>query len=168
MAGIVQIVVMGVSGSGKSTVAARLAERLGCEWADGDAFHSAASVAKMSAGIPLDDEDRRPWLRAVAAWIGERERAGRGAVVAASALKRAYRDVLRAASPHVTFVHLAGAPERIAARTHARTGHFMPERLLASQYAILEPLGADEPGVTLDVSAPVDAIVEAALAAVAR
>ncbi|HVI96112.1 MAG TPA: gluconokinase [Anaeromyxobacter sp.] len=168
MAGIVQIVVMGVSGSGKSTVAARLAERLACEWADGDAFHSAASVAKMSAGIPLDDEDRRPWLRAVAAWIGERERAGRSAVIACSALKRSYRDALRMASPHVTFVHLAGTPPLIAARTHARTGHFMPERLLASQYAILEPLGADEPGVTLDVSAPVDALVEAALAAVAR
>ena len=94
--------------------------------------------------------------------------AGRSAVVACSALKRAYRDVLRAASPHVTFVHLAGTPPLIAARAHVRTGHFMPERLLASQYAILEPLGPDEPGVTLDVAEPVDALVEAAVAAVAR
>jgi gluconokinase len=163
--GIVQIVVMGVSGSGKSTVAARLAERLGCELADGDAFHPAANVAKMSAGIPLDDEDRWPWLRAVAAWIGERDRAGRSAVVACSALKRAYRDVLRSTSPHVAFVHLAGAPELVAARMRARTGHFMPESLLATQYATLQPLASDERGVTMEIGRPVAEVVDAALAA---
>ncbi|MGE5414586.1 MAG: gluconokinase [Syntrophomonadaceae bacterium] len=165
MPAVVQIVVMGVSGSGKSTVAALLAERLRCELADADAFHPAANVAKMSAGIPLEDEDRWPWLRAVAAWIGERDRTGRCAVVACSALKRAYRDVLRSGSPHLAFAHLAGAPELVAARMRARTGHFMPESLLAAQYATLEPLAPDERGVTLDVAAPVPEIVEAALAA---
>jgi gluconokinase len=161
---IAQIVVMGVSGSGKSTVAERLADRLGCELAEGDAFHSAANVAKMAAGVPLDDDDRAPWLRDLAAWLRERDRAGTCAVVTSSALKRAYRDVFRAASPHVVFVHLVGAPELLAARIHARTGHFMPESLLASQLATLEPLGPDERGVTVDVAGSVDEVVDAALA----
>ncbi|ABS24809.1 gluconokinase [Anaeromyxobacter sp. Fw109-5] len=161
----VQLVVMGVSGSGKSSVAERLAQRLGCELAEGDTFHSAANLAKMRAGVPLDDRDRGPWLRDLAAWIQERDRAGRCAVVTCSALKRAYRDVLRAASAHLAFVHLAGTPELLAKRVHARTGHFMPERLLASQLAALEPLGADERGVTIDVTAPLEEVVAAALAA---
>jgi gluconokinase len=160
----IQLVVMGVSGSGKSTVAQALAERLGCELAEGDAFHSAANLAKMTAGVPLEDSDRWPWLRDLAAWIQERDRAGRCAVITCSALKRAYRDVFRAVSPHVAFVHLAGTPEVIEKRVHARTGHFMPARLLASQFAILEPLGADERGVAVDVAGELHEVVEAALA----
>lgn len=167
MPGIAQLVVMGVAGSGKSTVGARLATRLGCEFAEGDAFHPPANVAKMAAGVPLDDEDRRPWLAAVAAWIRERDRAGRSAVVACSALKRAYRDVLRTASPRVVFVHLAAPPEVIRRRVHGREGHFMPESLLPSQYEALEPLAPDEPGATVDAAPPVEEVVDAALAALA-
>lgn len=167
MPGIAQVVVMGVAGSGKSTVAARLAARLGCELAEADAFHSPANVAKMSAGIPLDDEDRRPWLAEIAAWIRERDQAGRSAVVACSALKRAYRDVLRAASPHVVFVHLAAAPELAAARVQGRAGHFMPESLVASQYAALEPLEPDERGVTVAAGGAIEDVVEDALAVLA-
>jgi gluconokinase len=165
MGGIAQIVVMGVSASGKSTIAARLAERLGCEMADGDAFHPAANVAKMAAGIPLEDEDRWPWLAAVAAWIAEREGAGRTAVIACSALKRAYRDVLRAASPRVVFMYLAVAREAVEERVRARKGHFMPERLVASQYGALEPLAPDERGVTVDAGAGIEDVVARALAA---
>jgi gluconokinase len=162
-----QIVVVGVSGSGKTTVAERLAQRLGCDVAEADAFHSAANVAKMSAGIPLDDEDRWPWLRAIAAWIREHDDAGKSAVITCSALKRKYRDLLRAASPRISFVHLSGAPEVIAAHMHARKGHFMPESLLPSQYATLEPLGPDEQGITVDVARPLEEVVEAALGVLA-
>jgi gluconokinase len=161
---IAQVVVMGVAGSGKSAVAARLAARLGCEMAEADDFHPAANVAKMSAGVPLDDEDRRPWLAAVAAWIGERDRAGRCAVVACSALGRAHRDVLRSASPHVVFVHLAVALEVAAGRVRARKGHFMPESLLASQFATLEPPGRDERAITIRAERTLEDVVEAAVA----
>ncbi len=157
------VVVMGVAGSGKTTVAAQLALRLDAVFAEGDDFHSPANVAKMSAGRPLTDADRRPWLAAIRDWLAEQHAAGRAAVVPCSALKRAYRDLLREAGP-VRFVHLTGSPELLAARIEARAGHFMKPEMLASQLATLEPLGPDEPGVSIDVAAPPERIVEAALA----
>lgn len=160
-----QVVVTGVSGSGKSTVARLLADRVGARFAEGDEFHPQSNIDKMSAGHPLDDADRGPWLRDVAAWLLARATAGETAVVTCSALKRAYRDVLRTAGPGVRFVHLAGPQQVVADRLRGRSGHFMPPALLDSQYADLEPLGADEPGVTLDVG--LDAETLAAQAATA-
>jgi gluconokinase len=148
----VQLVVMGVSGSGKSTLAALLASRTGCVLAEGDGFHTAASIARMAAGCPLDDTLRAPWLVAIASWLTERSARGECAVVSCSALTRAYRDVLRAAGADVRMVHLAGPYELVAQRLAARRGHFMPAELLASQYATLEPLAADEPGITVDLA----------------
>lgn len=160
MTRIAQLVVMGVSGVGKTTIATRLARRLGCEERDADDFHPPANVAKMSAGIPLEDADRQPWLLAIAAWLRAHDQKGSTAVVTCSALKRSYRDVLRGASPRVLFVYLSGRPELIAERLRSRRGHFMPAALLPSQLAILEPLGPDEPGLTVDVSAPPDVLAE--------
>lgn len=142
---------MGVSGSGKSTVAARLAQRMGAQLAEADEFHSATNIAKMSSGHPLDDKDRATWLRAIAEWLHERAQADEMAVVACSALKRSYRDVLRTAGPGVRFVHLAGSQELIAGRLRGRAGHFMPAELLSSQFADLEPLGAGERGITVNI-----------------
>jgi gluconokinase len=147
-----QLVIMGVSGSGKSTVAALIASRTGCVLAEGDDFHPAASIARMAAGCPLDDTLRAPWLVAIAAWLTERAARGECAVVSCSALTRAYRDVLRGAGPGVWIVHLAGPYELVEQRLAARRGHFMPRELLASQYATLEPLAADEPGLTVDLA----------------
>ncbi|MFD1543015.1 gluconokinase [Nonomuraea guangzhouensis] len=155
------IVVMGVTGSGKSTVGAALAERLGVPFADADDFHSPANVAKMSAGTPLDDADRLPWLRSVGVWLAEH--AATGAVTGCSALKRRYRDLLREAAPEVSFLHLDGDVDMIRKRVAGRSGHFMPERLVASQFAALEPLGPDEHGLALDLSLPVDDLVDAYL-----
>jgi gluconokinase len=142
------IVVMGVTGTGKSTVMAALAERLGWPTAEGDDFHSPANVAKMRAGQPLTDADRWPWLEAIASWIGERERAGESAIVSCSALRRAYRDVLRQDHASVWFAHLATPPALIADRLEQRRGHYMPPSLLTSQLETLEPLEPDEPGAT--------------------
>ncbi|WP_144765391.1 gluconokinase [Curtobacterium sp. 9128] len=142
------LVVMGVSGSGKSTVAAMVADRLGWDFAEGDAMHPPANVAKMHAGVPLDDEDRWPWLDVVAGWIREHLDAGTNGVVTCSALKRSYRDVLRA--PGVVFVHVAGDTALIEDRMAARSGHFMPTSLLASQLATLEPPQDDEAHITVD------------------
>ena len=147
-----QLVVMGVSGSGKSTVAALIASRTGCALAEGDDFHPASSIARMAAGCPLDDTLRAPWLVAIAAWLTERAARGECAVVSCSALTRAYRDVLRGAGPEVWIVHLAGPCALVGQRLAARCGHFMPRELLASQYATLEPLAADEPGITVDLA----------------
>ena len=155
------LVVMGVTGSGKSTVGRALAERLGVPFADADDFHGKANIAKMSAGTPLDDEDRRPWLLAIGEWLAEH--ANGGAVVSCSALRRAYRDLLRTPAPTVAFVHLHGDRETVRARVAGREGHFMPESLVASQFATLEPLGADERGVVLDLAAPVEDNVAAYL-----
>ncbi|MFJ3382673.1 MULTISPECIES: gluconokinase [unclassified Curtobacterium] len=141
------LVVMGVSGSGKSTVAAMVADRLGWDFAEGDAMHPPANVDKMHAGIPLDDEDRWPWLDVVSGWIDDHLRSGSHGVVTCSALKRSYRDVLRA--PGVVFVHVAGDGALIEERMSARTGHYMPTSLLASQLAILELPGADEAHITI-------------------
>lgn len=160
-----RVVVMGVSGAGKSTVGARLAARLGLPFADADDFHPPANVAKMSAGTPLTDADRWPWLDAIGAHLAASRH---GAVVTCSALRRAYRDRLRAACPGVRFVHLAGARAVIAARQAARRDHFMPPALLDSQFATLEPPGADEADVVaLDVSDAPEAVARAAHAALA-
>jgi gluconokinase len=157
MAATPLLVVMGVSGSGKSTVGAALARRLGVPFADGDDFHPPANRAKMSAGVALDDGDRHPWLDAVGQWLAAHPDGG---VMACSALTRKYRDRLRRAAFSVRFVHLAGSREVIAHRQSGRVGHFMPASLLASQFATLEPLQPDEPGVVVDVSQGVDALVE--------
>jgi len=138
--GTTTIVVMGVSGSGKSTVAATLVDLLGFEFAEGDEFHPPANVEKMRAGIPLDDEDRWPWLRTLAAWIGDHEQAGRSDVVTCSALKRVYRDLLRDGHPSVWFAHVAVDADTLRERLGKRTGHYMPPSLLDSQMATLEPL----------------------------
>jgi gluconokinase len=155
------IVVMGVSGSGKSVVGAALAHRLGVPFADADDFHPQANIAKMTAGHPLDDDDRYPWLEAIGDWLAEH---GQGGVMSCSALKRKYRDQLRRHCPAVEFLHLSGSPEVIAARQATRPGHFMPAALMASQFATLEPLQPDERGVTIDVDQPIDAIVASYLA----
>jgi len=149
------LIVMGVSGSGKTTVAHALVARLGWVFAEGDEFHPSSNVEKMRAGHPLDDDDRWPWLRAIAAWIGEHEQAGTSAVVTYSALKRSYRDLLRAGHDSVWFVHLTVSSAVLADRLQHRQGHYMPASLLESQLAALEPLGADEPGSTVpgDVAA---------------
>jgi gluconokinase len=162
------VVVMGVSGSGKTTVAHELVRRLGCDFAEGDDFHPAENVAKMRAGQPLDDEDRWPWLRRLAAWIGEHEAAGRDAVVTCSALKRSYRDLLCDGHPSVWFAHVVADPELLRERLQARTGHYMPASLLDSQLATLEPLGDDEPGVQVPGQGPPGEVTDALLAALAR
>ena len=154
------VVVTGVSGAGKSTVGAALAQRLGVQFVDADALHPPANIAKMAAGEPLDDDDRYPWLETVGEWL-----AGHPAgVVSCSALKRNYRDQLRAHCPRVEFLHLSGSAELIGRRLFGRSGHFMPAGLLRSQFEILEPLGAAEPGVTIDVGHSVDAIIDIFLA----
>lgn len=156
---------MGVSGSGKSTVAEGLAERLGWPFLEGDTLHPPANVAKMAAGTPLTDDDRWPWLEAIAAWIAAREAEGTPSISSCSSLKRAYRDLLRKGAPGVRFVHVAGDQAVLAARLAARQGHFFPARLLASQFATLEPPDPDEDAVTVDLDQPPEAQVEAALAA---
>ena len=160
-----QLVIMGVSGSGKSTVAALIASRTGCALAEGDDFHPPASIARMAAGQPLDDTVRAPWLAAIASWLSQRAARGECAVVSCSALRRAYRDVLRGAGQGVRMVHLAGPRELVAQRLAGRHGHFMPPELLASQYATLEPLAPDEPGITLDLTLPATQLTDAVLSA---
>ncbi|MCP2288624.1 gluconokinase [Nocardia amikacinitolerans] len=147
-----RVVVMGVSGSGKSTVGDRLARALRVEFAEGDDFHPPANLAKMTAGEPLTDADRAPWLDRVAAWLAEQS--GRGGVVSCSALKRGYRDRLRAAAPDVLFLHLTATREELARRMSTRRDHFMPPSLLDSQLAALEPLGTDERGIVVDATRP--------------
>ncbi|MCK2220299.1 gluconokinase [Actinomadura sp. ATCC 31491] len=159
------VVVMGVTGSGKTTVGAALSQRLRVPFADADDLHPPANIAKMSAGIPLDDDDRRPWLEAIGAWLAGH--AATGGVVACSALRRRYRDVLRRYAPALTFVHLAGTPEVIRRRVAGRPGHFMPATLVESQFQTLEPLERDEHGIVLDLTEPVERLVDAYLAATA-
>ncbi|WP_405726751.1 gluconokinase [Streptomyces sp. NBC_01537] len=162
------VVVLGVSGAGKSTVGAAVAEELGVPFLEGDDFHPAANVAKMTAGLPLDDADREPWLRALADRIRQSDRAGQGLVVACSALKRAYRDELRAAGPRLWCLYLALDRDTANARVSGRTGHFMPARLVDSQFETLEPLEPDEPGATVDATAGLTVTVDRARDAVAR
>jgi carbohydrate kinase (thermoresistant glucokinase family) len=161
---IMRMVVMGVSGCGKTSVGEAIAEALAVQFVDGDDLHPEANKVKMGAGIPLDDEDRWPWLDKV----GEVLAGADGAVVACSALKRVYRDRIRAAAPGTVFVHLKGTRELLWERMSARQNHFMPVSLLDSQLAILEPLQADEAGVTLDISASVPELAAAAIDAVRR
>ena len=153
------IVLMGVAGAGKSTVMAELAARLGWRTLEGDSIHPPANVAKMAAGRPLTNEDREPWLAAIAAWIGGAAEAGEPSIVTCSALRRRYRDVLRAAGGGVIFVHLVVPAEALATRMAGRAGHFMPPDLLASQLELLEPL-AGESGFSVDATRPPAAIAD--------
>jgi gluconokinase len=154
------LVVMGVSGSGKSTIADKLAERLAWIYEDGDRFHPASNVAKMSAGQPLTDDDRWPWLQAIADEIDRICAAGKRAVIACSALKRVYRDILVHERDDVRIVYLNGTQQLIADRLSQRKGHFMPPGLLASQFKTLEPPEQNENPVTVSIDAPVDAVVD--------
>jgi gluconokinase len=159
---------MGVSGSGKSTIGALLAERLGWPFADADGFHPPENVAKMAAGTPLTDADRWPWLDAIAAHIDAARKAGQPVVVACSALRRAYRDRLRAGHGDLLFLHLSGAPEVIAARQAARQGHFMPPSLMASQFATLEDISDEPDALEVSVATEPKKVVNAAMAAISR
>jgi gluconokinase len=157
------LVVMGVSGVGKTSVARALVARTGWPFQEGDELHPEANVAKMAAGHPLDDDDRWPWLRRIADWVGAREAAGEGAVVTCSALKRSYRDLLCDGHPSVRFVHLVAGRDVLTARVTNRHDHYMPPSLLQSQLDALEPLGADEPGVVVETYGDPDAVAERAL-----
>jgi gluconokinase len=156
------VVVMGVAGSGKTTIAALLAQALGWKQTEADDLHSPENVAKMAAGIPLTDSDRAPWLGRICQRIDETEG---NQVVTCSALRRSYRDILRTAHARVRFLHLHGSPEMLASRIGARTDHFMPASMLTSQMATLEPLTADEDGVTVDIDGTATEIVQRALLA---
>ena len=156
------VIVMGVAGTGKTTVGGLLADALEVPYAEADVFHPPANVAKMTAGTPLDDGDRAPWLDAIGSWARERE--GLGGVVSCSALKRAYRDRLRTAAPNVFFLHLTGDRSLIAQRMEQRADHFMPPSLLESQFATLEPLQPDERGAAVSVRVGPDTVTERALA----
>jgi len=160
------IVVMGVSGSGKSTIAAMLAHRLHWIYEDADWFHPPANIEKMHAGVPLTDEDRWPWLEAIAAWIDATRRQGNHAVIACSALKRAYRAILVGERRDVVLVYLQGKRELIARRLAARDGHFMPASLLDSQFAALEEPGPDERPIVIPIAPHPREIVETIVAKV--
>ncbi|MEU3094390.1 gluconokinase [Streptomyces sp. NPDC006967] len=157
------VVIMGVAGTGKTTIGPLLAARFDVPYAEGDDFHPQANIDKMSAGTPLGDDDRWPWLDAIGAWA--HERAGHGGVVSCSALKRSYRDRLRAAAPGVVFVHLSGDRALVEDRMAHRQGHFMPTALLDSQFATLQPLEPDEAGVSVDVAGSPEEITGRAAAA---
>lgn len=157
------VVVMGVSGSGKTTVANGIAVATGYTFAEADEFHPAASVAKMAAGQPLTDEDRWPWLADLARWMADRAAEGRSTVMACSALRRSYRDVLRSGPSSVDFVLVDGSADVIRQRMLARVGHYMPASLLESQIATLEPLEEDESGVVLDVALSPDELTRQAV-----
>ena len=153
-----RVVVMGVSGSGKTTVGLLLADALGLVFADADAFHTPEAVARMSSGAPLTDDDRWPWLGAIADWLAEHSGGG---VVACSALKRSYRDVLRRGAPDGWFLYLAGSTSLMAERVRGREDrHFMPASLVSSQFEALEPPEADEQAITINADQPPDTIVQ--------
>lgn len=159
------VIVMGVSASGKSTVGARIAQQLGVPFLEGDDLHPASNRAKMASGDPLDDADRQPWLTALTEWIRTTASSAHGGVASCSALKRAYRDQFRRTGADVWFVYLALDREVAAERIARRKGHFMPPELLDSQYDTLDPLHADEPGVTIDASCSPEQVMAAALEA---
>jgi len=154
------LIVMGVAGSGKTTIARALAERIRWPFRDGDEFHPASNVAKMSSGQPLTDDDRWPWLRAIAAEIDRTIDTSGHVVIACSALKRAYRDILIGPRAGVRLIYLKGSRDLILQRLRSRRGHFMPPQLLDSQFATLEEPRADEKAVVIDIAASVDAIVD--------
>lgn len=158
------VIVMGVSGSGKSTIAEGIADRTGWVFGEADEFHPAANIAKMEAGAPLTDEDRWPWLEALNAWMRERAEAGESTVITCSALRRVYRDRLREGLDSLDFLHLDGPAEVIASRMEGRKGHFMPPELLQSQLDTLEALDPDESGVVLDLRHTPDELIDEALA----
>ncbi|WP_051162333.1 gluconokinase [Nocardia brevicatena] len=158
------VVVMGVTGTGKTTTGRLLATRLGVPFADADDFHSRANIAKMTSGIPLDDADREPWLASVGYWLRDREAAGTGAVVACSALKRRYRDILRSFVPGIYFLHLTAERPELLERLSTRRGHFMPVSLLDSQLAGIEPLQEGERGTVVHSSRTPAEAVEAVAA----
>lgn len=159
------MVVMGVSGSGKSTVGALLGRRLGVRFIDGDDLHPAENKEKMRAGIRLDDEDRRPWLQVIGRTLESYQQEEGGVIIACSALKRRYRDLLREHAPEVLFLHLEGSMDTLGARMAARKHEFMPVTLLASQLEALEPLEPDETHIILDVRQPAAELAEQAVAA---
>jgi gluconokinase len=159
------LVVMGVSGSGKTTIASALAQHLGWPFKDGDELHPAANIAKMRAGHALDDHDRWPWLARIADWIDARRAAGSCGVITCSALKRSYRELLTEGRPEVRIVYLHGDQSLIAARLAARHGHFMPSDLLATQFAALEEPGPDEQAIRVEVDQPASDIVAVIAAA---
>ena len=156
---------MGVSGVGKTTVAKGMSTILGWTFAEGDEFHSESNVAKMSAGHPLTDDDRWPWLRSIGDWMSGETAAGRSSVVTCSALRRAYRDLLREGRPEVVFCHLTADSDLTGERITHRTDHYMPASLLPSQLATLEPLQPDEPGAVVPVDGAPAEVVARALAA---
>jgi gluconokinase len=158
------IIVMGVSGCGKSTVAALLAGRLGWEFAEGDALHPDSNVEKMRQGIPLTDDDREPWLHEIANTLGGWRAAGKPGIVACSSLRRRYREIIAAGEGDVRFVYLRGSFSLIEQRLATRQGHYMPPSLLDSQFATLEEPAPDEPAITLDTGAPVGELVNEVLA----
>ncbi|MCX4552035.1 gluconokinase [Streptomyces sp. NBC_01387] len=160
------VVLMGVAGTGKTTIGPLLSAALGVPYAEGDDFHPPANIAKMAAGTPLQDADRWPWLDAIGQWA--HGRAGLGGVVSSSALKRSYRDRLRAEAPGIVFLHLTGDRALIEERMAERKGHFMPTALLDSQFAALQPLEPDETGVAVDISGTPEDITERAVAALRR
>lgn len=162
------LVLMGVSGSGKTTIGKALAARLGWPFKEGDDLHPAANIAKMKSGHPLDDADRAPWLEAIAGWISAELESGSSGVIACSALKRGYRQRLAADHPdQVRFVYLMGSRALIGERVAARRGHFMPPSLLGSQFADLQAPSPEEHAITVDVSQPIQDQVEAIVGALA-
>jgi len=166
--GVTVVLVMGVSGSGKSTVGAALARRVGWRFLDGDDVHPPANVAKMAAGVPLDDSDRLPWLKRIAEWIALRRSTGQAAVVACSALKRDYRDLLRGADPDLAVVYLTGERELLEARLAQRRGHFFPAALLDAQLADLEAPAPDEEPIEIHIGGTVPETVESVVRALAH
>lgn len=161
----VHIVIMGVAGCGKTSVATEISKRMGFVMAEGDDLHPRSNIEKMLSGVPLDDNDRWPWLRTISKWMREQDQLGHDTVVSCSSLKRSYRDILRA-YVNVFFVHLTDTPDEIYARMESRAGHFMPPALLDSQFDILEPLQSDEQGVTINVEASLDSVTEQAIEAI--
>jgi gluconokinase len=160
------VVVMGVSGTGKSTIALGLADLLGFSFLEGDLLHSPANIEKMTRGVALTDADRLPWLQSIALRLAESARQDISTVATCSALKRVYRDVIRAAAPGTFFLHLSAPFEVLEERMHSRAGHFMPTSLLQSQFGALEPLGRDECGVVVDVTGPPESVVATAAASI--
>jgi gluconokinase len=163
VSGVRFVVVMGVSGSGKTTLARGIAQHLGWDLLEGDDLHPPANVERMAAGTPLTDEDRRPWLEAIGAWLDDHVQAGSSAALTCSALRRSYRDLLRTGRPGVCFCHVTADAGLIAERVARRLGHYMPPSLLPSQLATLEPLAADEPGITLSSAGSADEVLAEAL-----
>lgn len=159
-----RLVVMGVSGCGKSSIGRQLALALGLDFIEGDDLHPPHNVALMAAGTPLTDADRADWLAGIATRLGAAHSAGCGLVVACSALKRSYRDLLRARCPGLRFIHLHGTPDQLRQRLKARTGHYMPPSLLDSQLATLEPPDADEAAMAFDITRPTHQVAATVLA----